>query len=126
MNRLAFTWPDGLVCAVRTFKAACAWFSEHTLLGVPLDWPLRAVLVGGLYALLRRRGSRRRAVLICSALLVAKELFDVFATRHPLRPPLPDAGDLADLAAGLVGLLVAESLFICCYPRGHGRRRPDD
>lgn len=100
-------WPGWLVAGVRALRSVFAWFSEHTLLGVPLDWPVRFILIAGLYLFLRIRFSTRIAATLSLGLLLGKEFFDVFAHRDLLLPRSPDWGDAADIASGLVGLAAA-------------------
>ena len=101
-------WPPWLVEAVPAVKNVEALFSQHTLWGMPLDWPLRFVVLGGLYLILQRRLSRRRSAVVCIAVLLLKEAFDCFAVLQPWHPRPPDLGDLADVASGLLGLVCAE------------------
>jgi len=103
---------------VRHLKSVFALFSEHKLLGVPLDWPLRFLALAGLYVLLRRRLRPRPAAGVCLALLLLKEAFDCFAVLNPLRPRPPDAGDLADVLSGLLGLVAAALLLHVLHRRG--------
>ncbi len=97
------SWPPQLISAVRAVRHLFARISEETLLGVPLDWPVRFVLVGAVYCILRIRLSTRAAAAIVLAFLFGKELFDIVAHQN-LQPRAPDLGDLADLASGLAGL----------------------
>jgi hypothetical protein len=115
-------WPPWLVKAVRAVKNSEALFSQHTLCGVPLDWPLRFIVLGGLYLILQRRLRRRRAAAICTAILLLKETLDCFAVLKPWCPRPPDLGDLADVASGLLGLVCAERGRRIYRLRGHASR----
>ena len=109
------TWPPSLVAAVRKIKNVFASFSHHHVLGIPLDWPLRFVLLGGLYLILHSRLGRWRTALFCVAVLLAKELFDIIAVRDLFHPKPPDRGDLADILSGLAG--IASGALIVCIRR---------
>lgn len=93
-----------MVRAVRSFKNLCAFFTHRSVLGIPLDLPLRAVVLAGLYFLLRRRFQPRASAAICLAVLLAKELFDIVAVQSLLHPRWPHLDDMADIASGLVGI----------------------
>ncbi len=101
-------WPPWLVEAVRAIKNVEALFSQHTLCGVALDWPLRFIVLGGLYLILQRRLSRRQSAAVCIVVLLLKETFDCFVVLQPWHPRPPDLGDLADVVSGLLGLVCAE------------------
>jgi hypothetical protein len=103
-------WPKSLIHAVRTIRSAFAWVSEYELLGVPLDWLVRFVVLGVMYTVLRRYLSRRWAAWLTIAVLLGKELFDLFAHQDLLRPPAPNWGDLADVISGLLGLGTAMAI----------------
>lgn len=106
-------WPAWLVDAVRGVRAVFAWTSAHTLAGVPLDWIVRFVVIGGLYLVLRRRLPRRVAGGIVVALLLVKELFDIVAHQDLLLLRAPDFGDLADILSGLAGVAAAIAIEAC-------------
>jgi hypothetical protein len=99
-------WPEPLVFVIRSIREGFAWVSEHTLLGIPLDLPLRFLLMVGIYRCLRVRLPVRMAVLVALVILIGKELFDIVAHRN-LQPRAPDWGDLVDAASGLLGLGIA-------------------
>ena len=103
-RHLRIPWPTFLVDAVRAVRGAFAWVSEHTLLGIPLDWPVRFVLLAVMYTVLRRWLSARLAAGLTIAVLLAKELFDVLVHQDLLSPRAPDWGDLADVVSGLLGV----------------------
>lgn len=108
-------WSPTTVSVVRAAKSFFGLFSGTTFCGVPLDWPLRFGLLGGLYLLLTRRSrrggvapaSRRRATMLCLGLLAVTELMEIVATRTPGKFYWPDIGDAADLLAGLAGIASA-------------------
>jgi len=103
-------WPPFLVSAIQRIKAMFAFFNYHSVLGIPLDWPLRFVLLGGLYLALQSRLGRRRTAFLCVALLLAKALFDILAIRDWSHPKPPNRGDLADILSGLAGIAAAEMI----------------
>ena len=103
-------WPRLLVDTVHAVRGAFAWVSEHTLFGIPLDWPVRFVLLAVMYTVLRRWLSVRLAALLTIAVLLSKELFDIFAHQDLLQPRAPDWGDLADIISGLLGVAAAIGL----------------
>jgi hypothetical protein len=117
--KFGYGWPVIIVDAVRATRRFFAWFSQNTVVGVPLDWPLRFVLIGALYMLLCRWTTRRRAAVFAASLLIAKEALDIFAHLDLLAPRPPDWGDAADCAAGLLGIAAAELFF-----RVRSRSRP--
>ncbi len=108
---MSLAWPESLVAAVRGLKSVFAFFSRHRLAGVPLDLPLRFVVMAAGQVWLRRRLGPRQAVLACTAVLLAKEVFDVFAVRDPVHPKSPNWGDVADVVSGLAGIAAAETLI---------------
>lgn len=101
-------WPDSLIAMVRVVKRTMCWVSGQSVLGIPLDLPLRFGMLGALYALLCVRVPRRHAVAVCMALLLGSELFEIFAVRNLGRPAPPDWGDLADILSGLAGIGAAD------------------
>ncbi|GMU34993.1 MAG: hypothetical protein AMXMBFR20_28650 [Planctomycetia bacterium] len=101
------SWPTWLVNFVHSLRSVFAWFAHHSVLGIPLDWPARFVLIVALYALCRLRLSPRGAAVVAVTVLLAKELFDIFAHLDLFRPRAPDWGDAADIASGLAGLCLA-------------------
>ena len=105
--------------AVRKLKDLFAFFSNHHVLGIPLDWPVRFVLIGGLYILLQTKLSAKRSCAICLAVLLLKETFDVFAVRSFSWARLPDWGDAADIAVGLAGIACA--ILVVRLRRGKAR-----
>lgn len=111
MIPLASAWPDWLVRGVRAVKLAFEWVNDRALLGIPLDWLLRAALVGTLYVLLRRAWPRPHVLALCLGLLLAKEAFDIVATRDITHARPPNAGDIADIGSGLVGIMLAEVML---------------
>jgi len=110
MSTVGNTWSVWLVQLVHALKTALGWFSEHELLGVPLDWLVRFVVLGVMYTVLRRYLSRRWAAWLTIAVLLGKELFDIFAHQNLLRPRAPNWGDLADVISGLLGLGTAMAI----------------
>ncbi len=101
-------WSPTAVDFVRGIKHFFGLFSGTQIGGVPLDWPLRFVLLGGLHLLLRRRLPLLRAAAVGLGLLLATESLEIVATRTPGKLYWPDAGDVADLGSGLLGILAAE------------------
>ena len=47
-------WPDWLVAVIRAVKQGMGFISGHSFMGVALDLPVRFLLIGGLYLILRR------------------------------------------------------------------------
>ena len=81
-------------------------FSEATLFGVHIDWFFH--LVGA--ALITWTASvfltRKRVIMLGVGVIVAKELFDVFAKTRLEYIRAPGADIAMDLASGLVGLAI--------------------
>lgn len=96
--------PPFLINIVHRIKAVFAFFSHHRVLGIPLDWPFRFIFLCGLYLALQSRLGRHRTAFLCVALLLAKELFDIFAVQDFSHPKPPNRGDLADILSGLAGI----------------------
>lgn len=101
-------WPEWLVASVRAIKHVLGIASGHAVLGIPLDWPVRFLFIGGLHYLLRRGLSLRVSATICMVFLMGTELIELVAVRNPLHPHSPDLGDLADLASGAAGIVAGE------------------
>lgn len=96
--------------------------STAEFMGVPLDWVFHLVGAAIITWLAAALLPRRRVVQLGVGLIIAKELFDVFAkTRlEYIRPPAADIG--LDVASGLAGLalgLWVAKRFPC--PFGGGR-----
>lgn len=103
-------WPGPIVEAVRAVKGVFAWCSQHAVLGVPIDWIVRFAVLGGLYAVLARRIGAARSMIVCGAILLAKETFDILAVLDPARPRWPGVDDLADILSGVAGIAAAEGV----------------
>ena len=58
-------WPDWLIELVRAVKRSLGFFSDRSVLGVPLDLPVRFLVIGGFYLMLQWRLSRRAAAVDC-------------------------------------------------------------
>jgi len=116
---MPLAWPRPLVEAVRGFKRMEGFISNHAIGGIPLDWPLRLLVLGGAYLWLRPRLGPRRAAALCIGGLLLKEAFDCLAVLDPRHPRPPDWGDVADVLSGLAGLVAAELMS-----RATNRRRP--
>jgi hypothetical protein len=114
-------WPRLLVEGVRAFKAIEGFFSDHAVCGIPLDLPLRFIVLGGAYLWLRPRLGPRRAATLCGALLLLKEVFDCFAVLDLRHPRPPDWGDAADVLSGLAGLVAAELIVRWRDCRAHDK-----
>ncbi len=117
---ITIAWPAWLVHVIRGFRNFCAWCSEHTVIGIPRDWPLRFVVLAAMYGFLRRWLSARRTAAITIAILLGKEIFDIVA-HEDLRPRAPNWGDAADILSGLAGIALAAWLV----ERRGWFRRPD-
>lgn len=109
-QELTVRWPTTLLTLVRGTKQCMAFFSNHSLMGVPADWPVRFIMLGGLYLALQSRLSRRYALAITMLIFLGTELFELFAIRDPLHPLSPDWGDIGDILSGLSGITAAELL----------------
>jgi hypothetical protein len=112
--------------ALRELRNGFEFFSKMRVLGVPVDWffhlAFAAVIAWGASRVL----PLRRVVMLVVALIVGKELFDVFAkTRLDyIRPP---GADLAlDVSAGLAGLALGCFLARRFPPRRRGTPRDRD
>lgn len=103
-------WPPGLVTAVQQVKAFFGLFSEHELAGIPLDWIIRPLALGGLYLLLRLRMSGIYATAICVSILFASEFIELICTQHFPRIDAPGWDDLADVLTGVAGIAAAEGI----------------
>lgn len=110
-------WPTNLVNAIHKVKEIFAFFAHHYLFGIPLDLPLRFVVLGGAYLLLQRKFSRKRSAAVCITVLLLKEIFDLFVVRRFPWPKPPNWGDLADVVSGLAGIGVAELILRFRRPR---------
>jgi len=106
---------------LRSARTILNRFSEMTVLGVPIDWFFHLIGAAVIMFVATRVLNRARAMLLTFALLVAKELADVFAKSRLeyIRPP---EADLAlDLTAGLVGIGLGY-LLARRFPRWLSRR----
>lgn len=107
---------------LRAIKSVLNEFSTMTVLGVPMDWFFHllgaAVFVFGASRVL----PLRRAVWLTVALIVAKELVDVFAKTRVEYIRAPGLDILLDLSAGLGGLALGWWLARR-FPRWLSRRR---
>lgn len=103
-------WPDGIIWFVTILKTFFGFFRDHSFFGVPLDLPFRFVGIGFLYWILRKRVSLVMAFSVCLGILLAKELFDMFAVRALRSIHWPEIADLLDLLSGLAGMAFAESV----------------
>jgi len=104
-------WSPRTVRMVRAVKDFFGLFSGTSVAGIPLDWPLRFLVLGALHGLLRRKLTLRTAAAIGTGLLLATEVLEIFATRRPHALYWPDMGDAADVISGLAGIGVAELLL---------------
>ena len=103
-------WPDNLVALVRLTKHGMCWISGQSVLGIPLDWPLRFVALGALYGALRLKMCWRWSVAVCVAVLLCTELFEIVAVRELNNAVLPNWSDVADILSGLTGMGAVELL----------------
>ncbi|MDO9694864.1 MAG: hypothetical protein Q7W56_09035 [Candidatus Latescibacteria bacterium] len=89
---------------LREIRGGMEYFSRMRVLGVPVDWFFHLVFAAAIAWGASRLLPLRRVVLLAVALIVGKELFDIFAKTRVeyIRPP---GADLAlDITAGLAGL----------------------
>lgn len=98
-------WSPSTVEFVRTIKNFFGLFSGTTVCGIPLDWPLRFVILASLCLVFARWLQRRTAVAVCLLILAGSESLEIVASRTPGKLYWPNAGDAADLAAGLLGII---------------------
>ena len=116
---MLLNWSPTTIRLVRGIKRFFGLFSGTAIAGIPLDWPLRFVVLGGLHGALRRRISPRSAAITCLTVLVGTELLEIIAVQNLHRLRWPDWGDAADVASGVSGIIAAEILS-----RRLGRLRP--
>lgn len=79
-------------------------FSAMEVFGVHIDWVFHLIGAAAIVFVARRYLAERRVVLLTIGLLVAKELFDVFAKTRLEYIRAPGLDLLFDMTAGLVGL----------------------
>lgn len=103
-------WPGPIVEAVRAVKGVFAWCSQHAVLGVPADWIVRFFILGAMHLVIARRIGAARSMVVCGAILLAKETFDIVAVLDPARPRWPGVDDLADILSGAAGIAAAEGI----------------
>lgn len=97
---------ERILDAARWGKGILERFSTAEVLGVPIDWFFHLTFAALIAWVAAAFLPRRRVVQLGVALIVGKELFDVFAkTRlEYIRPPEADIA--LDLASGLAGLFL--------------------
>lgn len=107
---------------LRAARGFLARFSTMEILGVPIDWFFHLVGAAVIVFAATRFLSLKRSLQSTVALLVAKELFDVFAkTRlEYIRSPTVDLA--VDMTAGLAGIGIGY-LLAKKYPDWANRRR---
>jgi hypothetical protein len=104
-------WPESLVTFVRGVKGIFGAIKASRFWGIPLDLPFRFLVACGLYIVLTSRWSRRKAFLCVFGILIAKEVFDMFAVRAFDRIHWPDPRDFLDVFSGLAGVASAEGFI---------------
>jgi len=82
------------------------YFSEMSILGIHIDWFFHLTGVAFLVTLAARFLELRKAIKLSVAVIILKEVFDIFAkTRlEYIRPPTLDI--LFDLTAGALGIFL--------------------
>ena len=101
-------WPDWLVLAIQQVKNGFNWFRVHQWMGIPLDLVLRFFVLGGIYWVVRRKTTLKKALLVSLAILFGKEVFDTFAVRSWNRIHWPGFLDFEDVMSGVLGMGTAE------------------
>ena len=101
---------------LRAARDVLARFSTMEVLGVPVDWFFHLVGAAVIVFVATRFFSHKRSLWLVFALLVGKELFDVFAKTKVdyIRPPTVDLA--LDMTAGLVGMGIGY-LLATRFPR---------
>jgi hypothetical protein len=89
---------------LRDIRAGFEFFSRMRVLGIPVDWFFHLVFAAVIVWVTARFLPMRRVIQLAVGLILAKELFDIFAKTRAeyIRPP---GADLAlDITAGLAGV----------------------
>ncbi len=88
----------------RNIRGLMNRFSTMEVLGVPIDWFFHMLGAVLFVILVSRYLNRRKVVILTVGLMLAKELFDVFAKTRVEYIRAPGLDLALDLTSGLVGL----------------------
>lgn len=107
---------------LRRIRSFFSYFSELELFGVPLDLPFHFAVGFAGFLLLRPWLGVKRSAISLGALMLAKELADVFAKSRLeyIRPPTLDF--VLDLVFGLLGISAAYGAHLIWSASKHDKR----
>jgi len=98
------TMKERILDTARWGKGLLDTLSQATLFGLPIDWLFHLVFAAAITWIASVFLARRRVIQLGIGMIMAKELFDVFAKTRVEYIRAPEADIALDLASGLIGL----------------------